>query len=187
MADKATGIINGIDTDGLRQVLKDVAADPAKGQVKFQVASTWTGQCRIETKVSSYQIGGQTVTRPHTIVIDEPVELLGRNDAPNPQEVLMAAFNSCIMVGYTMGAAMKGIKLEKLVVETEGDLDLRGFLGIDPKIKPGYDTIHYRVIMKGNGTDAQFQEIHETVCATSPNRFNIAQPIKLDAKLIVEK
>jgi uncharacterized OsmC-like protein len=186
MADKATGTINGIDTDGLRQVIKDVAADHAKGIVKFEVTSTWKGQCKMETKVSSYVIGGQTIKRPHTIVIDEPVELLGTNAAPNPQEVLMAAFNSCIMVGYTVGAAMKGIKLEKLVVETEGSLDLRGFLGIDATIKPGYETLHYRVRIKGNGTKEQFQEIHRTVCATSPNQFNISQPIKLDAKLIVE-
>jgi uncharacterized OsmC-like protein len=187
MAEKATGIINGINTDALRQVMKEVSADPAKGMVKFQVSSTWTGQTRMETKVSSYELGGQTIQRTHSLVIDEPVELLGQNVAANPQEVLMAAFNSCMMVGYTVGAAMKGITLEKLVIETEGDLDLRGFLGLDPKIKPGYDTIHYRVHVKGNGTEAQFQEIHETVCATSPNRFNISQPIKLDAKLIVEK
>jgi uncharacterized OsmC-like protein len=187
MAEKATGMINGIDTDGLREVIKAVAADPPKGQVKFQVTSAWTGQCRMETKVRSYMIGGQTIQREHSIVVDEPVELFGKNEAPNPQEVLMAAFNSCIMVGYTVGAAMKGIKLEKLVVETEGELDLRGFLGIDASVKPGYETIHYRVLIKGNGTEQQFQEIHETVCSTSPNRFNIAQPIKLDAKLIVEK
>jgi uncharacterized OsmC-like protein len=186
MADKATGIINGINTDALREVIKGVAADHAKGMVKFQVTSTWTGQCRMETKVSSYVLGGETIERPHTIVIDEPVELLGKNEAPNPQEVLMAAFNSCIMVGYTVGAAMNGITLEKLVVETDGDLDLRGFLGIDAAVKPGYDTIHYRVRIKGNGTEAQFQQIHETVCATSPNRFNLGQPIKLDAQLIVE-
>jgi uncharacterized OsmC-like protein len=186
MAEKATGTINGINTDALREVIKEVSADHAKGIVKFQVTSTWTGQCKMETKVSSYVLGGQTIQRPHTIVIDEPVELLGMNSAPNPQEVLMAAFNSCIMVGYTVGAAMNGIKLEKLVVETEGDLDLRGFLGIDASVKPGYDTIRYNVRIKGNGTKEQFQQIHDTVCATSPNRFNIAQPIKLDAKLIVE-
>jgi uncharacterized OsmC-like protein len=186
MADKGTGIINGINTDALREVIKDVAADHAKGMVKFQVTSTWTGQCRMETKVSSYVLGGQTITRPHTIVIDEPVELLGKNEAPNPQEVLMAAFNSCIMVGYTVGAAMKGIKLEKLVVETEGELDLRGFLGIDAAVKPGYESIQYSVRIKGDGTKEQFQEIHETVIKTSPNRYNMAQPIRLDAKLIVE-
>ena len=187
MAEKATGIINGINTDVVRQVMKEVAADHSKGKVKFQVATTWTGQTRMETKVESYVIGGQKVVRSHKIVIDEPPELMGRDESANPQEMLMAAFNSCVMVGYTVGASMKGITLQKLVIETEGELDLRGFLGLDAKVKPGYDTIHYRVYIKGNGTEAQFQEIHEAVCATSPNRFNLAQPIKLDAKLIVEK
>lgn len=186
MAEKATGIINGINTDALREVMAAVTADHSKGMVKFQVTTAWKGQTRMETKVQSYVLGGQTIERPHTVIIDEPIELLGKNEAPNPQEVLMAAFNSCIMVGYTVGAAMKGIKLEKLEVETDGVLDLRGFLGLDATVKPGYDTIHYKVRIKGNGTKEQFQEIHEAVCATSPNRFNIAQPIKLDAQLIVE-
>jgi uncharacterized OsmC-like protein len=186
MADKQRGIVNGIDTDILREVMKAVTAEPAKAMVKFNVTSAWKGKFKMETQVSSYVIGGQKVERPHTIIIDEPLELLGTNLAPNPQEVLMAAFNSCIMVGYTMGAALKGITLEKLEVQTEGELDLRGFLGLDASVKPGYETIHYQVCIKGDGTKEQFQQIHEAVCATSPNYFNISQPIKLDAKLVVE-
>jgi uncharacterized OsmC-like protein len=186
MAEKATGIVNGINTDALREVIGAVAADPPKGAVTFRVTTTWKGQTRMETKVKSYELGGQVIERPHTIVIDEPIELLGQNQAPNPQEVLMAAFNSCIMVGYTVGAAMRGIKLEKLEVETEGDLDLRGFLGIDAAVRAGYDTIHYTVRIKGNGTQEQFQEIHETVIATSPNYYNVNRPITLAPKLVVE-
>ncbi|WP_428265346.1 OsmC family protein [Haliangium sp.] len=186
MAEKATGRINGIDTDGLRAVMKQIVEDPAKGKVKFEVRTEWKGQCKMQTFVRSYDIGGETVARTHTMLVDEPIELLGENAAPNPQEVLMAAFNSCIMVGYTVGAAMKGITLDKLEVHTDGELDLRGFLGLDASIKPGYDTIRYRVHIKGNGTKEQFQEIHDTVCATSPNRFNVASPIALDGALVVE-
>lgn len=185
MAENVTGVFNGVDTDALRNVIEAVAAEPAKGMVRFQVATSWQGQMRCETKVSSWMLGGQTLPHSHTIVIDEPPELLGKDEAPNPQEVLMAAFNSCIMMGYVGQAAMKGITLEKLVIETEGDLDLRGLLRLDESIKPGYDTIRYRVHIQGNGTPEQFQEIHETVCATSPNFYNISRPIKLDAKMIV--
>ena len=81
---------------------------------------------------------------------------------------------------------MEGIELEELRIETEGDIDLRGFLGLDPNIKPGYDEIHYTVHIKGKGTRAQFQKVHETVRATSPNYFNIANPIRLNSKLVVE-
>jgi uncharacterized OsmC-like protein len=186
MAEQSTGKINGIDTDGLRQVMKEVAADPAKGAVKFAVKSEWRGQCKVHTEVSGYQLSGQSIERKHSFLIDEPVELLGENVAPNPQEVLMGAFNACMIVGYATGAAMKGITLEKLEIETIGALDLRGFLGLDATVKPGYEEVTYIVRIKGNGTPEQFREIHETVMATSPNRWNIANPIQLKADLVVE-
>jgi uncharacterized OsmC-like protein len=45
-------------------------------------------------------MGGERIERSHKIVADEPYELLGRDSAPNPQELLMSAFNACMMVGY---------------------------------------------------------------------------------------
>lgn len=178
--------MNGIDLDALGQVVRDIEQDPAKGIVEFRVTTQWQGQTRSRARIESYTIGGQRVNRPFTIDVDEPFELLGQNAAPNPQEILMSALNACVMVGYVAGAAVKGIKLDRLEIETKGQLDLRGFLGIDPSVRPGYETIHYIVRIKGNGTAAQFREIHETVMKTSPNYFNIAQPIAIDAVLKVE-
>src|SRR5262245_26253475 len=77
-------------------------------------------------------------------------ELLGQNGAPNPQELLMAAFNACIMVGYLATASVMGIRLDSVEIDTEGELGLRGFLGIDPNVKPGYDSIRYTVRLKGD-------------------------------------
>ena len=80
---------------------------------------------------------------------------------------------------------MEGIELEELRIETEGDIDLRGFLGIDPEVKPGYDEIQYTVHIRGNGTDEQFRKVHDTVSALSPNRFNIANSIRLKSRLSI--
>jgi uncharacterized OsmC-like protein len=178
--------VNGLDVQALRDVMGEIERDPARGQVEFRVRTEWKGQTRSRTAVESYTIGGQEVHRSFTIDADEPFELLGRNTAPNPQELLMSALNACITVGYVAGASVKGIALEKVEVETSGSLDLRGFLGIDPTVKPGYDTIRYVVRIKGDGTPAQFQEIHETVARTSPNYFNSSRPVAIDARLVVE-
>jgi uncharacterized OsmC-like protein len=180
------GQVNGLDVDALREVMRQIEQDPAKGQVEFRVRSEWKGQTRSRTSVESYTIGGQRVHRHFAIDADEPFELLGRNTAPNPQELLMAALNACITVGYVAGASMQGIVLDKVEIETSGQLDLRGFLGIDAAVRPGYDTIHYVARLKGNGTPAQFQAIHETVARTSPNYFNISRPVSIDARLVVE-
>lgn len=180
------GRVNGLDMDALAEVMRDIAQDPAKGQVEFRVRSEWKGQTRSRTSVTSYTIGGQQVHRAFNIDADEPFELLGRNTAPNPQELLMAALNACITVGYVAGAAANNITLETLEIETSGTLDLRGFLGIDASVPPGYETIRYVVHIKGNGTPEQFQAIHDTVMKTSPNFFNLSRPIRIDAQLMVE-
>ena len=185
-AQKKDTRVNGIDVQALSAVMKDIEQDPSKGIVEFRVTSAWKGQTRSEATVESYRIGGQEVRRRFQVPVDEPFELLGENTAANPQEMLMTALNACIMVGYVVGAAVNGITLDKVEIETSGQLDLRGFLGIDPAVRPGYEAIQYTVRMKGNGTPAQFQKIHETVCRTSPNYFNISQPIRLDGKLVVE-
>ena len=178
--------LNGIDVEALTGVVRDIAADPAKGIVEFRVTSAWQGQTRSRTTVDGYRIGGQAVKRHFAIDADEPFELLGTNGAPNPQELLMAAFNACIMVGYVVGAACEGIALDKVEIETRGSLDLRGFLGIDAAVRPGYEAIQVTVRLRGDGTAEQFAKIHDTVQRTSPNYFNVTRPVRVDAQLVVE-
>lgn len=179
-------IINGIDTDGVRGLIGHVAADVANAATHWQVSSRWKGGTRSDTRVSGYGFGREHIQKDFTIQIDEPAELGGTNQFANPQEYLLAAMNACMMVGYVVGCAMEGIELEELRIDTEGDIDLRGFLGLDPDVKPGYDELTYTVHIKGNGTPEQFQKVHDTVCATSPNRFNIANAIRLNGNLNVQ-
>ena len=178
--------LNGIDTETLKEVMGQISKDPSLGKVKFHVTTTWKGTTKSETVIQGYEIGGQKVKRIHTFVIDEPKELLGEDTAANPQEYLMGAMNACIMNTYVIAAAMKGIKLERVEMETEGELDLRGFLGIDKNVIPGYKELKYRVRLKGNGTREQYEEVRKTVVATSPNYYNISHAIKLNTELIFE-
>ena len=179
--------INGIDVAALRDTIETIEQDPSKGHVSFHVATRWTGQTSSESRPTKLVLDGEVHDRDFSIVADEPPALLGEDKGINPQEMLMSAMNACMLVGYAVGAAARGITLTKLEIETEGALDLRGFLGIDPRIKPGYDTIRYTVRLAGDGTDEQFEAIHQTVVRTSPNRFNIAMPINLEASLVVEE
>jgi len=178
--------INGIDLDALAEAVGAINRDPANGLVGFRVDSAWTGQTGSETRVSSYTMAGERIARSFVIRTDEPLELLGENKAPNPQETLMAALNACMIVGYVAGAAVRGIRLDKLEIETAGELDLRGFLGLDDTVKPGYDAIRVAVRIRGDGTAEQFREIHEAVRKTSPNYFNVSRPVRIDTELMIE-
>jgi len=179
-------VVNGIDTDAVHALIDDVDTDPAKGMTHWRVASTWQGGTHSRAQVDGFAIGGADVPRRFSIDIDEPLELGGGNAYANPQEYLLAALNACMMVGYTALCALQGISLQKLEITTEGDIDLRGFFGLDPAVAAGYRELQSRVVVKGDGTEEQFRKIHEMVLATSPNFYNINRAIPVVPALIIE-
>jgi uncharacterized OsmC-like protein len=179
-------VINGINLDDLFALIEGVRRDAAKSRTNWRVTTTWQGQTRSRAQIEGFAIGGERVPRRFSIDIDEPSELGGTNRFANPQEHLLAALNACMIVGYAAQCAVRGIALESLEIETVGDIDLRGFLGIDPTVPAGYEVLSYVVRIKGDGTKEQFAEIHEAVMATSPNFYNVSRPVTLESALVVE-
>jgi uncharacterized OsmC-like protein len=179
-------VVNGINVDDLFALIDGVRRDATKGKTNWRVTTTWQGQTRSRAQVEGFGIGGEQVPRRFSIDIDEPCQLGGTNRFANPQEHLLAALNACITVGYVAQCSVRGIAIESLQIETDGEIDLRGFLGIDPAVSPGYKNLNYVVRIKGSGTKEEFAEIHEAVMATSPNFYNVSQPVVLKPTLVVE-
>lgn len=178
--------VNGIDVAALKQAIASIEANSDAGHTRWKVKSCWQGGARTDHFVDGFDIGGQKVDRQFRIQIDEPCELCGTNQHANPQEYLLAATNACMMVGYATVAAVMGVKLSKLELEITGEIDLRGFLDIDPGVACGYERLHYTVRLAGDGTQEQFEKMHEVVQRTSPNYYNIANPIELTSTLEIQ-
>jgi len=179
-------IVNGMNLDDLFALIGGVKGNAARGKTSWHVTTTWQGQTRSRAQIEGFGIGGERVSRRFSIDIDEPCELGGTNQFANPQEHLLAALNACMTVGYVAQCAVRGITLESLEIETDGDIDLRGFLGIDPTVPPGYENLSCTVHIKGSGTKEEFAEIHEAVMATSPNFYNLSRPVVLKPTLVVD-
>jgi len=50
-------------------------------------------------------------------------------------------------------------------------------------VPAGYRRIAYTVFLEGDGTREQYEDIHQAVMATSPNYFNMVQPIQMVGRL----
>jgi hypothetical protein len=70
--------------------------------------------------------------------------------------------------------------------KVHGEIDLRGFLGIDPAVAQGYEDLSYTVHIKGDGTKEQFAEVHNAVMATSPNFYNLSRAVVLKPALVID-
>ncbi|HKU41176.1 MAG TPA: OsmC family protein [Polyangiales bacterium] len=177
--------LNGLDPEELARAAGDIVENPAIGQTTFRARTQWQGRLRSRTEIDNYDLGGQRIPRRHTIHSDEPIELLGADQAPNPQDLLLAALNACMMVGFVVGATHAGLRIDSLEIESECALDLRGAFGLDPNVPPGAEKIRYAIKVKGNGTVEQFEQVHSEMMSKSPNRYHITAPIPLESTLVV--
>jgi uncharacterized OsmC-like protein len=177
--------VNRVEWEHLRESQSTVTPPPAERVSRVKVATRWEGGTHCRTRMAEWEIGGAPLSRQLEITVGGTFPL-DETAAPNPQELLLAAFNACMIMEYAAGCALEGIELKKLIIETQGELDLRGLQGLDPSVKPGYDALRYTVLIAGKGTREQFEAIHQRVMSTSPNRWNLANSVKLKTEFIVE-
>lgn len=177
--------LNGIDRDRLFESIDAVKADPSKGSCKFFSSTHWSHGTKSETKISRYQLGGEDIQQDYTIAADEPDALLGSDGAANPQMLLYAALSACVLNTFVINAAAKGIPIDSLRIDVEGELDLRGFLGIDDTVNPGYETLMMVCRVEGSGTKEQYEACMAAGTKYSPNFQSLTRPVKIDYRVEV--
>jgi uncharacterized OsmC-like protein len=178
--------INGVDTTRMQETIAAVKASPELGRFKFRIENRWVdaGENRSQTK--AFRAGTQDVSHKadFTMVADEPDILLGRDRGANPVEHLLHALASCVTTSMVYHAAARGIAVEWVESSLEGDLDLQGFLGLDPSVRNGYQQIRMKLRIKGDLTDEQLRELSSLGPTFSPVYDSIAKgvPISVSAE-----
>ena len=178
--------VNGVDVEQLEGAVEAIDADAAVGQFVFRAETEWTDALKCATTINEFDQAGERISaREFTIEGDEPEQILGERTAPNAVELLLAALGSCLSVGYAANAAAMGIELNDLRFELEGDVDLRGFLGISENVRPGYDSITCTVYIDADASEEELAELRERVETTSPLMDTITNAVPLETDLVV--
>jgi uncharacterized OsmC-like protein len=158
--------------EGTRQA---VSADTRNGQVVFRTQQELVGVTEVTGTTGS----------GHRVTVDEPAGLGGGNVAPNPVEFALAALGSCQAITYRFWAEQLGIRFDTLAVDVEGDLDVRGFFGIDPTVRPGYEQIRVTLRITGPETDERYQELQRAVDEHCPVLDLFANPVPVSLQLTI--
>lgn len=187
MTTQQVQMINGVAPSELQELINAVSQDASQGQLAFQASTSWVDGTRSVTQIKSFEWAGQAYARDFTLTIDEPEEIGGTNMGPNPQEVLLAALNACILATFVDLCSIQGIVLEKVEITSTGKLDLRGFFKLDETVPAGYHALRWTLKVKGNATPEQFQQVYEATLSASPNVWNLAHSVSIQPKLQVER
>ena len=95
------------------------------------------------------------------------------------------AYGCCLITGYVAQAGFRGIDLQGVDIDVEGDLDLHGFFGLSDSVPAGYTEVRAKVSLNAPGASPeQIQELHDAVVKTSPVGNIISAPVKLKTELV---
>ena len=153
--------LNGINLPQLQETVSHIQAQPALARFQFQFENRWLNGPRTHSTIRSFYGAGQTHVHATAIELDtdEPPVLFGSDADANPGETLMHALAACVTSAIVYHAAARGIAIEKIESTIEGDVDLRGFLGLDESVRNGFQQIRMKLKIKADVPDAELQEL----------------------------
>ena len=97
-------------------------------------------------------------------------------------DLLLGALAACAQITCQMVAAAMGVPTEKIEVTVEGDLDLRGTLGISKDVPVGFESIqlHFDVVAP-NATPEQISALKEKTEQYCVVMQTLTQPPRLQS------
>lgn len=167
---QASKAINGVDVEELFKTIEAVKATPGIAAFKFRINNEWLDGGHNRSTCRDFY-GAQSEVQhatPFVLDADEPPLLLGQDRGANPVEYLLHALAACVTSSLVYHAAAKGIRIEEVESSLEGNIDLRGFLGLDPNVRRGYRDIRMKFRVKADVPDDQIEELVRTGERFSP-------------------
>lgn len=155
-------IRNGVDTATLFATLDAVKANPDLATFQFRARNRWIdGPHNRSTIKGFYGAGGEDTTRTESfeLVAGEPQVLLGTDTGPNPAEFLLHALAACLTTSLVYVAAARGVRLTEVTSTVEGNMDLRGALGLDDNYRNGFTDIKVKFSVKGDASDEDLRAV----------------------------
>lgn len=177
-----TRVLNGLDTAQMVETINAIKEQPSLGHFQFRVRNKWIdGGVNRSTIQDFYGAGREDDSRskPFVFTNGEPPVLLGNNEGANPVEFLLHALAGCVTTTFVIYAAARGIHIERLSTELEGDLDVRGLLGLDESVSPGYKQIRIKVDAKADCSEKELEELVALAQKHSPVFNTISRPVRV--------
>ncbi|MEM9900680.1 MAG: OsmC family protein [Pseudomonadota bacterium] len=170
-----TGCLAPIDKIGLEGLIE-------KGKANPQAVKTLS--CRTVAEGKFRHANYIRDLEPY--IVDEPPGLLGDDTAPNPSEASLAALGSCIAVGLHANAVHRGITVNSLEVEMEGDLNITAVWGTgDVSEKPvGFTDVRIKVKMEADCPKSEIDALVQHVIQWSPVFNTFSRPVNMVAQAV---
>ena len=170
--------INGVNPQQLGGLLNTLKEHPDASEARFYVKTEWTcqdegdsGGFYVRSSCKDFQLGDQTIQRnnTYTMVFDFPPEFSGEGKGPTVCETCMSSLGACITQTIVAHATARGINIDSVTIDLEGNVDLQGFTGLSTDTRPGAQGFQLNVNIKSStASKEQISRLYEIGKRYSP-------------------
>jgi len=175
-------ITNGVDVGTVMSAIEAIEGDSSLARWQIRARNNWVDGALNRSRIKDFLAGGQEdETRTHTFVLDsdEPIPMAGSDSAPNAMEFVLHALASCLTTTLIYHAAVNGIHIESVESDYEGDIDVRGLLGLSDDVRKGYSAVRVNMRVKSDAsadelkTLALFSPVYDIISNSLPVEFTL--------------
>ena len=143
MAQTATPVDNGVNVQALLDAREALTGAPQAAQFKWRASSKWVNGTHSASTVKSFFGLGeeQSHKTEFSFDADHPELFASEDNGITPVEYVLVGLASCLTAGIAAVAQNREIQLKSVEATLEGDMDVRGILGIDSDVRNGFSNI----------------------------------------------
>ena len=177
-----TNVVNGVNVDQIHTVIDAIGADTGFGQFQFRARNRWINGGLNRSEIKSFYAGGReddTRSDAFRVDADEPQLVAGKDSAPNSMEYVLHALVSCMTGTMVYHAAVRGITIAGVSSVIEGDMDVRGLLGMADNVRKGFNQVRITLTVDSDAdvdslTEcALFSPVYDIVSKSLPVEFQL--------------
>lgn len=180
---------NGVDTDKLFATLDAIKAQPEIAKFTFRARNRWIDGAHNRSTIKDFYAALQEDTsRTDAFEIDagEPQILIGDDTGANPAEFLLHALAACLTTSLVYVAAARGVRLTEVSSTLEGEMDVRGALGLSDEVRNGFENIRVSFRIKGDAPPERLREVAARAQARSAVYDMVTRGVPVDVDVSVD-
>jgi len=174
--------VNGVTVSTVMGIIGAIEENSNNAHFQFRLNNHWVDGGLNRSRIQEYFALGQedaTRSEPFIVDADEPCVNSGSDSSPNPMEYVLHSLAGCLTSTLVYHAAVQGIEIESVDSSLEGDLDVRGMLGISEASRKGYNAVRVQMQVK-SAADVEtltelalFSPVYDILSKSLPVEFEL--------------
>jgi uncharacterized OsmC-like protein len=175
---------NGVNVQALLEAREALTAAPEAAKFTWRASCRWQNGTHSTSNVRGFfGLGQEQQHKTETsFEADHPEIFASEDKGVTPVEYVLVGLASCLTAGVAAVAQNRGIQLRSVESKLEGQMDVRGILGIDADVRNGYDDIKVTFTIDADATKPEI----EALVAQSQKRSAVYDIITNPTNVTVE-